>query len=104
MPISINGYTFEGPFYLSEAAMRLRNQSGVYVVLTLNSLNRYEVLDVGESATVRDRICNSHERESCWRRNNQRGLYVAAYYCSECDRMRIERILRNAFNPACGVR
>ena len=104
MTISVDSQEFDGPFPLSTAHLRLESRSGVYVILTLDHLGRYEVVDVGESEDVRHRVCNSHERESCWMLNNKQGLYVAALYCSERERMVIERSIRQTFQPACGVR
>ena len=100
--MKIGNYEFEGPFPI-EQTWQVQNRSGVYVILTGTLNNRYKVLDVGESESLRDRIEN-HDREDCWRRNRQAGLYVAVLYCDEQSRMRIEEDLRATFSPVCGVR
>ena len=101
MSINIGKYNFEGPF---TSTGNLKNQSGVYAILGRNSdADRWNVVDVGESGTVRERVEN-HDREPCWKRQGYRQLAVAAYYCPEAQRMRIEQELRAQFNPPCGDR
>lgn len=102
MSLKIEGYTFDGP-YPVEQTWRLKNSSGCYVILTVNYNNKYEIVDCGESENVRTRVEN-HDREECWIRNNKNGLYVAVLYCSEKQRMAIERIIRQSYTVACGVR
>jgi len=68
MAIRIGAYSFDGP-YASTA--QLVDRAGVHVILTLSWANQYQVVDVGESATVRSRIEN-HDRKSCWKSNVNR--------------------------------
>jgi hypothetical protein len=96
MAIKIGKYNFDGPF---GNTANLKNQSGVYAILNNTGTNR-NVIDIGESATVRDRVEN-HDRSDCWKRHG-RTLEVAALYCSAHDRMRIEKELRLQFDPPCG--
>ena len=43
-----------------------------------------------------------HDREDCWNRQTSSSWLVAAYYCDEPTRMRIETALRGQYNPPCG--
>jgi hypothetical protein len=101
MSIQIGNYTFDGPFTNPAS---LKNVSGVYGVLARSSSgNGYAVIDIGESATVRDRVTN-HDRSVCWARNRQAGLRYAAFYCDQPTRIRAEQPLRRQFNLVCGDR
>lgn len=101
MSITIGNYSFEGPF---GNTADLRNNSGVYAILSRRTnADRYTVIDVGEAGWIQDRVVN-HDRHDQWGRNNHGTLAVAALYCDEAARMRIERELRAQFNPVCGVR
>jgi hypothetical protein len=99
MTITISNYTFEGPYVDTYS---LKNQSGVYVILSKDTSGKYDILDVGESAKVKERV-ESHDRKQCWLRNsNSGGLSYAAYYTTEATQMRIEQTIRNQYNPPCG--
>ena len=99
MSIKIGNYNFDGPFTNTS---NLKNQSGVYAILGRSASSQsWKVVDIGESATVKDRV-ESHDRSDCWKRKGHSTLAVAAYYCNESQRMRIEGELRNQFNPPCG--
>ena len=99
MSIKITGYTFEGPYTYTST---LKNQSGVYAILTPISYSNYKVLDIGESATVKTRV-ESHDRVPCWKRyaNNGKILY-AVYYTDERNRKIIEQTIRKSEKPPCG--
>ena len=100
MAITIGRYTFEGPF---ESTFSIEDRSGIYAVLSHNGL-RYDVVDIGESATVRSRI-ESHDRADCWARYG--GRYYAVYYTpfsQQPARKQIEQELRRQYNPPCGDR
>jgi len=64
--INIGNYSFEGPY---SNVGYLQNRSGVYVILSASN----HVVDVGESATVKDRIEN-HDRKFCWQRHGECSL------------------------------
>ncbi len=102
MSITIGNYAFEGPF---ADPVSLKNVSGVYSVLTHASANdSYSIVDIGKSATVRDRVTN-HDRQESWKRYKKpAGLAYAAYYCDEKMRMSVETTLRGKYNPPCGDR
>lgn len=100
MSIKIGNYNFDGPFSRHDA---LRNESGVYAILGSNGPGQHVVLDVGESATLRDRVAR-HDRQDQWRQCGFRVLTVAAHYTNAMSRTLMERELRTAFKPRCGVR
>lgn len=99
MSIILARYHFEGPFRNTD---NLKSLSGVYAILGRNTAyENWSVIDIGESSNVRERV-STHDRKDCWNRQGFNDLQVAAYYCSEAERMRIEKELRNQFNPLCG--
>ncbi|MGQ0665262.1 MAG: hypothetical protein ACT4P2_17135 [Pseudomonadota bacterium] len=101
MSITIGNYNFDGPY---RDVSNLRNNSGVYAILTRQTnADRYTVIDIGEAGWIRDRVAD-HDRSDQWARQNLSMLAVAAHYCDETARMRIERELRVQYNPVCGVR
>lgn len=103
MSIEIRNYQFDGPFGTVES---LRNSSGVYAILTKGPYDSssYTVIDIGESGDLRTRI-SGHDRKDCWTKNKLgAGIFVAAYYCNQADRCRIETELRFAYSPVCGDR
>jgi hypothetical protein len=98
MSINIEGYEFEGPFTSTDS---LKSLSGVYVIHYKNNNGKYTRLDVGESEDVKDRV-ETHDRKECWDRNAHGDITVSAYYCSENERMRVEKIIRDSLNLPCG--
>lgn len=100
MSIKIGNYDFQGPYSNKNSIAGL---SGVYVVLDRNRNGGYTVVDIGESANIKTRL-NNHDRESCWQRNISGQITFAAIYTTEQSRMRIEKLLREKYAPACGVR
>ncbi len=103
MGISIEGYSFEGPY---TGTSYLRDEGGVYVILDKRPGGKWIVIDVGESETVKSRVEN-HERKSCWERNRQGTLGVAVLYTSRwsaAQRRGLEWKIREAFAPVCGIR
>ena len=106
MSINISGYTFEGPYPCDGNS--LQRWPGVYVILGLNHGNRWEVVDVGESRDIRNRI-ESHERRACWRAQNLANLSVVVLYTdvppfNKRWRTRLEARIRREYNPPCGFR
>lgn len=101
MGITIGNYGFDGPFM---SASGLMSRSGVYSILGRHSeQDRWTVVDIGEAGDVRDRV-ECHDRKDCWKERGYPSLSVAAFYCDERTRMRIELELRAQFNPPCGDR
>ena len=97
---SADSYDFEGPYTSID---RLRSQSGVYVITTKVPDGTHNIIDVGESANIRNRVSN-HDRLSEWSRFNKSDIYASVYYCDEANRMAIERAVRERFAPPCGDR
>jgi hypothetical protein len=102
MGIAIGRYNFAGPY---RSASGLEDRSGVYVILAYNG-SGYNVVDVGESATVKSRV-ETHDRAGCWSRHATGPLFVAALYTpgyQAAFRCAIERELRQLYDPPCGKR
>jgi hypothetical protein len=105
MSITIGRSTFEGPYALTETR-RLKDRSGVYVILCLTGQNKFRVVDVGESSQVKTRV-ETHDRKDCWRRNCKGTLYVAVLYTPNSQqpgRSKIEQEIRQEDDPPCGER
>ena len=100
MGITIGSYSFDGPF---SSFADLQRRSGVYAILGPNGSGGRKIVDIGESGDLRTRV-ESHDREDCWNRQTSRNWSVAAYYCDEPTRMRIETALRKQYDPPCGKR
>ncbi len=99
MSITVGSYTFEGPYANTE---NLEDRAGVYVILCGQ---RYVVIDVGETATVKSRVEN-HERSGCWTRNCKETISVAVLYTpklQQAGRREIEQEIRNQYSPPCGT-
>lgn len=103
MSIRIGNYEFDGPYSSLE---NLEDRSGIYSILCQRN-GEYNLIDVGESATVKTRVAN-HERNICWRRNCQSTPVVAVYYTPNLQqqgRMAIEQKIRGYYNGIpCGER
>jgi hypothetical protein len=100
MSIQVGNYHAEGPF---GNAGSLASRSGVYVILGRASpAVPWTVVDVGESSDICARV-GCHDRAPDWGRQGHAQMAVAAIYCDEPTRMRVERELRQQFRPACGV-
>ena len=103
MSIRIGKYTAEGPYTSTED---LEDRSGVYTILTsAKAIDRWTVLDVGESHAVKSRVEN-HDRSDCWFRNNIGEIGVAVIYTpnqQQAGRRQIEQELRSQFRPVCGL-
>lgn len=100
MAIQIGKHNFDGPHGNTGA---IHAKSGVYVILGKSGGTQWSVVDVGESASVRERLDN-HDRQPCWQHRGHRELAAAVLYVPEQQRMQIERELRASFNPPCGDR
>jgi hypothetical protein len=99
MSITIGNLSFDGPF---AGSSQLQSQSGVYTILGRGTGN-WIVVDIGESGNLQDRVAN-HDRKLQWQGAGHATLGVAAFYCDEATRMRVERQLRLQYSPACGDR
>jgi hypothetical protein len=99
MSITIGNLNFDGPF---TGSSQLQSRSGVYAVLGRGT-GDWIVVDIGESNDVQARVAN-HDRKPQWQTRGHATLGVAAYYCDEVTRMKVEKQLRQQYNPACGDR
>ena len=102
MRIQILDYFFEGPF---KDPSDLKNFSGVYAILCSSGPKNWDLLDVGESQKIKSRIQN-HDRTKCWQTECKSQLSYAALYTPSLDedgRRKIEKKIRDKFNPKCGV-
>ena len=96
MSIILAGYAFEGPY--STTGM-LRNTSGVYAILCGDGTTP---IDVGESATIKDRV-EGHDRAACWRQNCSGTIKYAAHYVQgEQQRKKVEQEIRAQYDVPCG--
>lgn len=104
MSITIAGYSFAGPY---KSTAELEDRSGVYTILTPSDATHFNVLDVGESATVKTRV-EGHDRKPYWLRNAIRGQIVYAVYYTphlqQAGRKAVEIKIRQQYNPPCGSR
>ena len=101
MSITVGKYTFEGPYTLTG---KLEDRSGIYAIHCYKD-NKYHLIDVGESATVKARVEN-HDRKTCWSRNCSGTLTVSAFYTpnlQQAGRMLIEQEIRRQYDPPCGI-
>lgn len=101
MPIDIGGYSFDGPH---TGTASVQNTSGVYAILD-RTQNGWDVIDIGESATLASRI-DTHDRRNCWQRTSRGKLYVAVLYTPRqqaAGRRQVEAQLRQRYSPPCGT-
>lgn len=100
MSIEVGKYTFEGPYTTPE---KLEDRAGVYAIHCYRD-DKYSLIDVGESATVKSRV-ETHDRKDCWKRECAGTLMVSVYYTpnlQQAGRMQIEQEIRDQYNPPCG--
>lgn len=96
----ILGHSFEGPYQIGK---KLIDRAAVYVILTSNN----SVVDVGQSGEAGTRLAN-HDRGACWKRNSGtqfvlKWMPTSSGYTRE-DRERLEKSIRDKYNPSCGDR
>jgi excinuclease UvrABC nuclease subunit len=100
MSITVGNYSFEGPY---TDTSKLEDSSGVYAIHCLRD-SKYYLIDVGESASVKNRV-ESHDRQVCWKRECKKTLTVSVLYTpnkQQTGRMEIEQELRKQYDPPCG--
>ncbi len=100
MSLTVGKYTFEGPYKSTD---NLKDRSGVYAIVC-HSNDKYNLVDVGESAQVKSRV-EDHDRKPCWTKNCNSTLKVAVYYTpnlQQSGRREIEQEIRDEYNPPCG--
>ena len=93
--LKILNYSFDGPHGITTI---FNPVSGIYVITTLGNT----IVDVGETDNLQERI-SSHDRKSCWTRNM--GCKLFFYHeARQEQRLEIEKQIRSAYNPVCGIR
>ena len=100
MGINVGKYSFEGPYTSTDS---LEDKSGIYTIHCYRE-NKYYLIDVGESAKVKERVSN-HDRKDCWKKNCSATLTVSVLYTPNLQqegRMEIEQEIRKQYNPPCG--
>ncbi len=100
MSITVGKYNFDGPY---TTASSLEDRSGVYAIHCKRD-DKYYLVDVGESATVKTRVEN-HDRKSCWSRNCTGTVTYAAHYTpnvQQAGRRAIEQEIRDQYDAPCG--
>lgn len=103
MAFSRWGYGFEGAFL---DANKLESRSGVYVIWNKVDDKKWEVLDVGESGDVLNRVL-THDRSGQWEAACTGTIYYSVTYTQnkqQAGRMEIEQRIRDLTNPPCGIR
>lgn len=101
MTIKIDKYQFQGPY---TSFKKIRNRAGIYAVHS-HIGQKYYIIDIGESAMVRDRL-EKHERMKCWINFLNGGeitisvLYLK-HWCQD-GRSKLVKKLREKYNPPCG--
>ena len=106
--MKLGSFDFEGPYTNTD---NIREEAGVYVVLSLRPERSPTVLDVGESGWNRPRgqgmrsRLKSHERRSCWEEHRGDGniAFVVLYEPDGDRRLEIEKALRRSHHPPCGT-
>lgn len=94
--VQVAGYNFDGPHQIANTSFN--EVAGIYLITDSNG----NVIDVGETENLKNRIAN-HERASCWSRNSGNTLWFH-HESSQNNRLYREGVLRNLYNPACGVK
>jgi len=94
------GYEFDGSY--SNEGM-LEAKAGVYVIFC-DPGNSWDILDVGESEDVVDRI-NNHDRRDGWFLNCNGAIRYSATYISDPEERRdLENRIRSQEKVICGER
>lgn len=104
MDFTLGNYQFSYPCYLPpDDDFKIENRSGVYAIVGYRDyVNQPDIIDIGESKTIRNRIIN-HERRPCWEsyKNEYLKICVAVFYTKEKRREQIEEELLIQYKPPC---
>ncbi len=97
--MQIAGYQFSEPKSLD--GTNWKQVPAVYVPLD-RGIEKYRVVDVGETDNLKERLTN-HERRPCWEKNCRGRVFISAKVeRSETIRQEIENEIRKEYNPPCG--
>jgi hypothetical protein len=97
MGLKITGYTFQGPF---DSPADLKNESGVYVILTEDGSD-WKLLDCGAASDIRHQVSN-HPHEECWKKHAVGKIAFAGKYCEELGKKMIVKEIRQEHSLPCG--
>lgn len=106
--MKLGDFNFEGPLNTVD---QLREEPGIYVVLSIRPGSPDAILDVGESGWnfpagqgVRSRL-RVHSRRQCWEEHRLNGAiaFAVLYEKDGEKRLRIEEKLRRLYRPPCGT-
>ena len=101
MTIKLGGIEFTGPHYLDHC--NVPESSGIYAIMIHTDANNYEIIYVGESSNLSERLTTSHHKYDCWKKYGETihyGLYVMSNSTQE-RRMEFEGQLINLLKPKC---
>lgn len=106
--MNLCGFDFVGPYSDPD---ELKEDAGVYVVLSIRAGKPNMILDIGEGGWnfpqgqgVRSRL-KSHNRRTCWEEHSQGGLiaFAVLYERDGTQRLKVEEALRRFYQPPCGT-
>lgn len=106
VPLTIGGKSFRCS---SLADADFKDIAAIYVILCVDKDGKWEVLDVGQTGELGERI-DEHDRKSCWLSNcPNKNVWVCTYpmptnIYTKQQRLNLEKELRNKYNPPCGKR
>lgn len=95
----LGNHEFLGPHLNSTS---LPSQSGVYIITRLVN-GSHEIIDVGESHNIAERIPN-HDRMIQWNIASNNAFHVWTLLANATERMLVERAHRFTYKPICGIR
>lgn len=105
MTIRIHNYNAYGPYSLSSIAeSELPVFPGVFVILgDIEGTDDWKVLDVGQTKNLKQRFQYNDERVQSWQRQGFDKIGVGVIYQKNYkSRLRMEKDLRDFFDPPCG--
>lgn len=99
MIILCNGYDFDGPF---TDLGRLRNEPGVFLVLTATSDGDWTFIEAQESDNVRQSVALADTSE--WNQKNRGLIGIAVHYNDNGadSRRAIKQAVQNRMDPRLG--
>ena len=105
MPLKIHKYNAYGPYTLSTIAESdIPVFPGVFVILgDIEGTDNWKVLDVGQTKNLRQRFSYNDERVQSWKKQGFNNIGVGVIFQKNYkSRLRMEKDLRDHFDPPCG--
>lgn len=97
--MKVLGFEFGGPHSVDANFNKI---AGIYMITKPVANGHAVVVDVGETSDLSQRI-PSHDRRDCWD-DNEGGLLWFLAVASRDTRLEIEKMIRDAYPPTCGVK